>query len=158
MLGFVVLGVICLVATVLVTGHIWFNTGEWFETIFTLFLCLLISTVVTGAFGSVLAALTTGAIPDYSEGVREGYITKLSVKGYIWKTNEGEIQVGAGEMAALQEPFAFCCPDEQRFQLLKDNLGKRVRLHYSQWLIAPWPRCEGDYEITSVELIPEVAR
>ena len=55
--------------------------------------------------------LTTGFMPTYSEGERIGYVTKLTAKGIFWKTWEGEMQMGTGELASLQEHFHFSVYD-----------------------------------------------
>jgi len=57
----------------------------------------------------------TGAYPHYSIGERNGYITKISISGVVFKTNEGEMQIGTGQQAALQAPFAFSVADTAVF-------------------------------------------
>jgi hypothetical protein len=97
-----------------------------------------------------LAGATGGFWPDYSTGTREGYITKVSVKGAFWKTNEAQIQVGTGEMAALQEPFSFSISDPAMAELVNSYLGDRVRIEYTQWLIQPYSLGETPYDCVSI--------
>ena len=97
--------------------------------------------------------LTTGFGANYSDGVREGFVTKVSVKGYIWKTTEAQIQVGTGDMAALQSPFAFSIVDPETTNVANAMLGKRVRVTYHEWLIQPWHRGESGYEAVKIEAV-----
>jgi hypothetical protein len=92
-----------------------------------------------------------GLMPGYSTGEREGYLTKVSVKGFFFKTNEAQIQVGTGNMAALQEPFAFSIPDEKLAIEANNLLGKRVRIRYSQWFVMPMTMGETPYECVEIE-------
>lgn len=89
----------------------------------------------------------------YSDGTREGYITKVSEKGIYWKTIEGQIQVGTGEMAALQNPFDFSIPKHRKDlqEAITQNLGKKVRINYIQWLIMPYSIGDSGYEVVSIE-------
>lgn len=97
-----------------------------------------------------------GLIRGYSDGVREGYITKVSDKGVVWKTWEGQIQVGTGEMAALQQPFDFSIPKNKRdlYEAAMVNLGKRVRITYVEWLLIPYSVGSSGYEVVSIEPVP----
>jgi hypothetical protein len=97
--------------------------------------------------------MTGGLMNNYSEGVREGYITQLSRKGIIWETNEGQMQVGTGEMASLQTPWQFSCPDESMWSKLNKSLGKKVRVQYRQWLFQPYSRGDSGYEIQNIEIL-----
>lgn len=96
---------------------------------------------------------TGGLLPGYSEGEREGYITKISTRGVIWKTNEIEVQVGTGEQAALQAPHHFSVVDAKVLASVKTNAGKRVKIRYTQWFFQPFSRGDSGYEITSLELV-----
>lgn len=99
-----------------------------------------------------LLNLTTGLQPGYSEGERSGYINKLSVKGIIWKTHEGELQLGAGEAASLQPPFAFSVVDPDVLASVKaaQASGARVSVTYRQWLVMPFRVGESGYEVTQL--------
>ena len=108
--------------------------------------------------GIPLACATGGMIPDYSNGVREGYITKLSKKGVIWKTWEAEMQIGSGEMSALQSPFAFSIKDDEMAESVRKNLSKKVTLEYRQWLLMPYQIGGSGYEATALTLHPAEKR
>ena len=101
-------------------------------------------------FHPIIAA-TGGLWDGYSTGERIGFITKASVKGIVFKTNEIQIQVGTGDMAALQEPQSLSVPDNQLYAEIVDNLGKRGRFQYDEWLIQPYSHGESGYDVTGVE-------
>ncbi len=107
-----------------------------------------------------LICATAGLMPNYGEGVRYGYVTKMSHRGLLWKTHEGQMQIGTGEMAALQEPFCFCAPDENVRLELASLIGtrKKVGLRYQQWLLIPFRLGSSEYEIIGVEFDGKVNR
>ncbi len=114
---------------------------------------------IIGVIGSIMLSLiivplliksVDGLYPGYSEGQRTGYLTKISYKGVLWKTWEGELQIGAGEQAALQTPFAFSVTDPEVMNAIKANLGKRVTVEYREWLAMPYRVGSSGYEITKV--------
>ncbi len=96
--------------------------------------------------------MTMGMMPDYSTGQREGYIIKVSEKGFLWKTIECEMQLGAGEQASLQEPFHFSIAkgDGANLDQVNLNIGKRVSVEYTQWLIMPFRLGESGYLAKSI--------
>ena len=96
--------------------------------------------------------LTSGLGKGYSSGIRSGYITKASEKGFIWKTYECEMQIGSGEMSALQEPWQFSIPKSEKdlFDKVNGNIGKKAVVHYDQWLIMPARIGDSWYEATSI--------
>ena len=126
------------------------NDEHWEASFWTCLaaFCLALFTIPGGV--SVIPRMTSGLCPNYSVGVREGYITKVSRKGVIWKTWEIEVQVGTGEMAALQAPHEFSV-DETMINSVEANLGKRCRVSYTEWLLMPYRIGSSGYEITKVE-------
>jgi len=73
----------------------------------------------------------------YSEGFRTGKLIKLSRKGIIFKTWEGELSLGIGH----DQRWAFSIePSEKELlEKLKEYQGKTVRISYVErfWRI-PW--------------------
>lgn len=123
-------------------------------TMFGLLIGCLISLVVFLVGGLTIVPMTTGCIENYSTGEREGYVTTLLVeKGVYWKTNEAQIQVGTGDMAALQEPFDFSIDDDKLLEEIKQSMGKKVRIEYIQWLVLPYKKGESDYLLTAVTIL-----
>ncbi len=89
----------------------------------------------------------------YSSGERAGYVLKLSRKGWVCKTWEGELQMLAIP-GALPEKFHFTVPDEKVAEQINQFLGKQVTLHYDEHVGIP-STCFGDtgYYVTGVEAI-----
>jgi len=112
--------------------------------------------VVTGIIAvllilGLLATPLSGWMPDYSSGERQGYINKLSLRGAIWKTWEGEMQIGAGAQAALQEPWRFSVRDEALVEPIRACIGQRSSVEYREWLVGKLPEMGTDYEIVAIE-------
>lgn len=68
---------------------------------------------------------------SYSEGERVGVIQKLSRKGYVCKTSEGELALYLVAGMAPQI-WTFTIRDAQVKRQLDSMLGERVRLHYTE--------------------------
>lgn len=103
----------------------------------------------------LLSPYTGGFIPNYSTGIRSGYITQLSEKGVIYKTNEGQLQLGQGSQASLHGSWNFSIDDTK---LLSDaqnylNNGSLVKVKYTEWVIAPAWISKSGYIITDIEVI-----
>jgi hypothetical protein len=73
---------------------------------------------------------------SYSEGERAGYLQKLSRKGWVCKTWEGEILLSSMP-GAIPERFAFTVRDEKVVKQLQAAMGQRVQLTYSQHVGLP---------------------
>ena len=67
----------------------------------------------------------------YSSGERAGYVQKISLKGYVCKTWEGEI-VLVSMPGTQAEKFLFTVKDETVAKQVNDSLGKRVKLVYEE--------------------------
>lgn len=113
-----------------------------------------VATLVVLCFIAFIGFGLEGLYSGYSTGVRHGYITKLSRKGVIFRTYEGEMQIGTGQQAALQEPFAFSVKSEKVSEKIAKLVGsgQRVQLQYRQWLVMPWTVGESGYEIVDVRV------
>jgi hypothetical protein len=73
---------------------------------------------------------------SYSEGERAGYLQKLSRKGWLCKTWEGEILLSSMP-GAIPERFAFTVRDESVVRQLQAAMGQRVQLTYEQHVGIP---------------------
>jgi hypothetical protein len=69
---------------------------------------------------------------SYSSGERAGWIQKLSNKGWLCKTWEGELALVSLPGTATVEKFAFTVRDDAVAALLTQSMGKRVSLHYEE--------------------------
>ncbi len=81
---------------------------------------------------------------SYSQGERAGYVQKLSKKGWLCKTWEGEIAM-VTMPGAIPEKFEFTVRDEAMAQKINRLAGKRVVLDYQQHRFIP-SSCFGETE------------
>ncbi len=90
---------------------------------------------------------------SYSDGERAGYVQKLSRKGWLCKTWEGEIAM-VTMPGTVSEKFYFTVPDDAVASQINANVGKRVALHYEQHKWIP-TSCFGDTEffVTGVHVV-----
>jgi len=87
---------------------------------------------------------------SYSEGERAGFLQKISKKGWICKTWEGELSLVAMPGAA-PEKFLFTVRDETVAAQINAAAGKRVTLAYEQHKGLP-TSCMGDTDYFVVGL------
>ena len=81
---------------------------------------------------------------SYSDGERAGYVQKLSRKGWVCKTWEGEIAM-VTMPGAIPEKFEFSVRDDAVAQQINALAGKRVVLDYKQYKFIP-TSCFGETE------------
>jgi hypothetical protein len=94
---------------------------------------------------------------SYSSGERAGWVQKLSRKGWICKTWEGEMAMVSMPGAAA-EKFAFTVMDDSVVEQINAVMGRRVTLHYEQKVGLP-TSCFGETrhyvtKVTRAEEIP----
>src|SRR5690348_15438179 len=113
---------------------------------------ILLSLILTPA---VIIALwvwvTLGYV--YSTGERAGYLQKISKKGWLCKTWEGEIAM-TPLPGATPQYFAFTVRNDSLAHLLESDAGKQVSLTYEQHRGVP-SSCFGEteYFVTAVKRI-----
>lgn len=81
---------------------------------------------------------------SYSTGERAGYVQKLSQRGWLCKTWEGEMAM-VTMPGTLTEKFSFTVPDDAVAARINASIGKRVALQYAQHKWVP-SSCFGDTE------------
>jgi hypothetical protein len=88
---------------------------------------------------------------NYSDGERAGYVQKLSRRGWICKTWEGELAM-ANLPGSMPQIFTFTVRDPAVADRINKSMGGRVRLHYDQHKGLP-TSCFGEteYFITDVQ-------
>ncbi|MFO7543633.1 MAG: hypothetical protein R6W97_12620 [Thiobacillus sp.] len=86
----------------------------------------------------------------YSEGERAGYVQKLSKKGWLCKTWEGELAL-VTMPGAIPEKFIFTVPDDATAKRINALAGERVVLQYQQHKFIP-SSCFGDTEYFVVDV------
>lgn len=94
---------------------------------------------------------------SYSDGERAGWVQKLSHKGWICKTWEGELALVSQPGAPL-EKFTFSVRDDAVAEDINKHIGKRVSLHYEEKMGLP-SSCFGDshYFVTKVTPVDEIS-
>src|SRR4051812_18003104 len=90
----------------------------------------------------------------YSTGERAGYIQKLSKKGWLCKTWEGELAMIPPPGTVTPQLFTFTVPSDSIAGILERDLGKRVSLTYEEHRGIP-TSCFGEtgYFITNVRIL-----
>jgi hypothetical protein len=87
---------------------------------------------------------------SYSDGNRVGYVQKLSRKGWLCKTWEGELQISniPGSAPIL---FQFTVRSDSVARAIEALAGRQVQIHYEQHVGVP-SNCFGEteYFVTSV--------
>jgi hypothetical protein len=81
---------------------------------------------------------------SYSSGERAGFVQKISQKGFMCKTYEGEL-ILVTVPGTQAEKFYFTVKDPEVFKQINTTIGKRVRLVYDQHKWIP-SSCFGDSE------------
>lgn len=80
----------------------------------------------------------------YASGERAGYIQKISQKGWLCKTWEGELAM-ANLPGTMPQIFTFTVRNDSVAHVLEQNAGKQVSLTYEQHRGVP-TSCFGETE------------
>jgi hypothetical protein len=100
----------------------------------------------------------------FSEGTRTGILRKLSHKGYVFKTWEGELQMSAVMVPQTTEEnisggniWHFSVTDQAVVDALQkaETSGKRVTLTYTEYLKKLFWRGDTKHFINKVQVIEE---
>jgi hypothetical protein len=92
---------------------------------------------------------------SFSSGERAGYVQKLSKKGWLCKTWEGEMAL-VSMPGTVAEKFLFTVPDDGVARQINDTIGARVALTYEQHIGVP-TTCFGEtqYFVSAVKVVQE---
>jgi hypothetical protein len=100
----------------------------------------------------------------YSEGTRSGILRKLSHKGMVFKTWEGELQMSAvmvpnpsDDNIAGGNIWLFSVKDDATIKALQDAevSGKRVNMHYKEHLKMLFWRGDTRYFVDGVSVVQD---
>ena len=113
---------------------------------------LLIIVVVPVVIFSLWTWVTLGYV--YSTGERAGYVQKLSKKGWLCKTWEGELNMVNLPGSVTPQIFAFTVRNDSIASILEQDMGKRVSLTYQQHRGVP-SSCFGEteYFVSNVRIV-----
>ncbi len=89
---------------------------------------------------------------SYSTGDRAGWVQKVSHKGWVCKTWEGELALVSMPGAPV-EKFNFTVFDDAVADDINRHMGKRVSLHYEQKVGLPGS-CFGDTRYYVIKVVP----
>jgi hypothetical protein len=89
----------------------------------------------------------------YASGERAGYVQKISKKGWICKTWEGELAM-ANLPGTMPQIFTFTVRNDSIAHVIEQNAGKQVSLTYDQHRGVP-TSCFGEteYFVTGVHRV-----
>ncbi|MET0332995.1 MAG: hypothetical protein ABW190_01885 [Rhizobacter sp.] len=94
---------------------------------------------------------------SYSDGERAGWVQKLSRKGWMCKTWEGELAL-VSMPGVAPEKFTFTVREEAVAEEINKVMGKRVALHYEEKVGLP-TSCFGETRafVTGVRVQDEIS-
>lgn len=114
-------------------------------------LARLLTTLLKSLLGGLLAlALLGGGYLlfayhfTYSRGESVGFVQKISYKGWLCKTWEGEQVRALSVVPVMPEKFEFTVRDSAVVDKINQHIGQKVVLEYEQH--RGLPRCFGDSE------------
>lgn len=126
-------------------------TSHWTRRrgLIVLLVVLLVPVLIFGAWSWITLNYS------YSKGERAGYVQKISKKGWLCKTWEGELAM-ANLPGTMPEIFSFSVRNASVARLLEKNAGKKVSISYEQHRGVP-TSCfaETGYYITNVRLVDQ---
>ena len=114
-------------------------------------------TVVLIALAALAALYFWAALSwSFSTGERAGWVQKLSNKGWICKTWEGELSL-ISMPGASPEKFVFTIWDDEVAKRVEKVMGKRVALHYEEKVGLPGS-CFGEtrHYVTGITVSEEI--
>ncbi len=79
-----------------------------------------------------------------SDGTRTGKLFKISKKGVMFKTYEGELHLGGSQIMSASSIWPFSVKNESVYNEVQKLEGREVKLHYKQ-LVDPFV-WQGDTE------------
>jgi hypothetical protein len=92
---------------------------------------------------------------NFSSGERAGYVQKLSKKGWVCKTWEGEMAL-VSMPGTVAEKFPFTVPSDEVARQINDSIGAKVAVSYEQHVGIP-TSCFGEtgYFVTAVKVVSD---
>lgn len=96
---------------------------------------------------------------SYSSGTRTGIVIKLSQKGYVFKTYEGELNLGGiseGDGTIMPTriwKFSVHRNNDSIYDVITKTEGKHVRLYYKEVIKNFFWQSETPYLIEKVEVV-----
>jgi len=117
------------------------------KTLIALLILILVPVVIIALWVWIALGYT------YASGERAGYIQKISKKGWLCKTWEGELAM-ANLPGTMPQIFTFTVRNDSIAHVIEQNAGKQVSLTYQQHRGVP-TSCFGEteYFVTGVHRV-----
>lgn len=128
-------------------------TNNFISTLIRFALRTVIGLVLTVVIGLGLY-LAFAYYFTYSKGESVGFVQKLSYKGWVCKTWEGEQIRALATLPAVPEKFAFTVRDDAVADQINKHIGQKVVIEYEQHKGLPACFGETEYFITKVHPAP----
>lgn len=99
-----------------------------------------------------------GANIEYSEGSRTGVVYKISKKGLIWDTWEGELSLqltardSEGQLVNEKFKFSVSDPEVAKQVVAASESGEAVTLKYKQYILRGYRYGGRSYDVTGVSV------
>lgn len=125
-------------------------------TLIEVMICVAIFGILAVVFVVPVATKIVGWDSEYSSGERTGVVTKISKKGFIFKTWEGEMNLGGigtdGGGSAVPNLWRFSVTDESVVKQVTAAAatGGKTTLTYTELYKTTFKQGETDYLILSV--------
>jgi hypothetical protein len=88
-----------------------------------------------------------------SEGTRTGVLFKISKKGYVFKTYEGQLHLSGSQLMTKQSVWDFSAKDSDVYRKLQSLEGQTVKCFYHEMVDAfPW-QGDTDYIVYDVDVL-----
>jgi len=122
--------------------------------------------IVLSSIGVGALLLGIGSIlyfGSYSNGIRSGVVVKISERGFLFKTYEGQLNIGTfgafKNQSDMNTVFEFSVPRDREdvIKTLKEVslTGERVSLDYEEKYFVYWWLGETKYLVTKVERLKQ---
>jgi hypothetical protein len=108
----------------------------------TLLIVVLVLVLIPAVIVSLWIWVALGY--TYASGERAGYVQKISKKGWLCKTWEGELAM-ANLPGTMPQIFTFTVRNDSIANVIEQNIGKQVSLTYQQHRGIP-TSCFGETE------------
>jgi hypothetical protein len=128
-------------------------TNNFISTLIRFALRTVIGLVLTVVLGLGLYLLFAYHF-TYSKGESVGFVQKLSYKGWVCKTWEGEQIRALATLPAIPEKFAFTVREDAVADQINKQIGQKVVVEYEQHKGLPGCFGETEYFITKVTPAP----
>lgn len=128
-------------------------TNTFVNSVLRFALRTLVGLVLTGAIAVGLYLMFSYYF-TYSKGESVGFVQKLSYKGWVCKTWEGEQIRALATLPAVPEKFAFTVRDDAVAEQINKHIGQKVVIEYEQHKGLPTCFGETEYFITKVHPAP----